>query len=424
MATQAVLDAYLQAISETDTVLGRMLREPDPKRGVEHTPREIAQQPLLWRHTARQMKGHAPALLDFLARAGMYEGACRPHVVLTGAGTSDYVGLATGDLLRGHFATACSNWPTTRIIATPDAFFTRGQRYLVLHFGRSGNSPESKAVLQLGLKHHPDTVRHLVITCNEEGELAQVARAHPDQVYLVVLDDACNDRALAMTSSFTNMVVAAQSLAHLRAMDAFVDLVDRIAAAGEYLVETYADAIHELADPAIGRAFYVGNADLLGAAYESALKVQELTAGQVIAKGEDTLAFRHGPISAVDGDGLIAFFLSADPYTRRYETDVLHQYRASFRELGVRMVVVTDRLAGDEPGEGVLGIAYDPAGKARIPAFYQVNVAVLFGQLLGMFSAYRRGLNVDNPSVDKALYSRTVQGVNVYEYTDGEAAVR
>jgi tagatose-6-phosphate ketose/aldose isomerase len=38
--------------------------------------------------------------------------------------------------------------------------------------------------------------------------------------------------------------------------------------------------------------------------------------------------------------------------------------------------------------------------------------------MAGLFAAYRRGVNVDEPSVEKALYSRTVQGVQLYDPTD------
>lgn len=417
-ASDAALDTYLHGVAQRGGVLGRLLSHPDPYRGVQYTPREIAQQPYLWRHAARMMKEQAASLKAFLERAGMYEPTCRPHIVLTGAGTSDYVGVSVSDLLRKHFDTPCYNWPTTRVAAAPDIFLTKGFQCLMLHFARSGNSPESKAVLDLGLGCCPDTIRHIVITCNGEGELASMAREHPDRVYLVVLHEASNDHALAMTSSFSTMAVVAQALAHLDDMEEFIGLYERVAQAAEYLIAAYSDTIYDLADPSLHRAFYLGNADLLGAAVESALKVQELTVGQVIAKGEDTLAFRHGPISAVNGNTLLCFFLSADAYTRRYEKDVLLQYQRDFLRMGVRTVVVLDRHITDGYADGIVRIAYDPDNRWLIPTYYQVNVAVLFGQLFGMFSSYRRGLNVDDPPVENALYSRTVQGVRIYEYTD------
>lgn len=416
---EITLDSYLDEVGRQSHALARMVRNPEPENGLVYTPREIAQQPFLWRHTARQMKEHAPALKQFLEEAGLYDAADRSHVILTGAGTSDYVGLSVADLLRVHFRLPCSNWPTTRITAAPYAFFMKELRYVMLHCARSGNSPESSAVLDLALTHYPEKTRHVVITCNPEGRLARQAQALPEAIYPLVLHSACNDLGLAMTSSFSNMVVAGQAMAHLDDMDTFIDLIDRTAEAGELFIETYADDILQLASPELERVFYLGNNDLFGAATESALKVQELTVGEVTAKGEDTLAFRHGPISAVDERTMVCFFLSEDAYTRRYEADVLQQYQKAFRSMGVRTIVVAPRRPDVDLADGITVLTYDPEGAWGIPPFYQANLAVLFGQLFALFASYRRNLNVDDPSVQKALYSRTVQGVRLYEYTNG-----
>ncbi len=418
---QFSLDDYLAEQAAAPNRLARLLEHPDPARGVVHTPREIAQQPWLWRHTARGVAREAKELRAFLETAGLYAAENRPAILFAGAGTSDYVGRSLVDLLRRGFRTDAASYSTTRMTARPEDFLVEGRRYLMVHFARSGNSPESRAVLEALLDHHAEAVHHVVITCNDEGALAQLARQHPERVYLLVLHEACNDEGLAMTSSFSCMVTAGQALVHLDDVAAFVEQVDRVATAGGHVLYTYAVDLYCLANPALERAFYLGNADLLGAAAESALKVQELTAGQVLATCEDTLAFRHGPISAVDSHSLIGFFLSEDPYTRRYELDVLRQYRAAFQEMGARTLVVSAQPPDVDPPPDVV-VAYDPEGLWRVPVGYQANLAVLVGQLVGLFAAYRRHCHVDDPSVDKALYHRTVQGVKLYGYTDGNSA--
>jgi tagatose-6-phosphate ketose/aldose isomerase len=299
--------------------------------------------------------------------------------------------------------------------ANPDLYVKGDRPSLMIHFARSGNSPESRAVLEAGLQRMGDQGRHLVITCNEDGTLADIARAHPDRVCLVVLPEASHDQGLAMTSSYSSMVVAAQALAHLDRMAAFREQVDRTAQAGEYVLHTYPDRIRERVGRDISRAFFLGNNDLFGAATESALKVQELTAGQILAQGGDALSFRHGPISAVDERSLVCFYLSERSYTRRYELDVVRQYQDAFRDIGAETVVVTSEPPEEELGEGVTVMSYDPDRQWTVSALQQVTVAVLFGQLAGLFAAHRRGVNVDEPSAEKALYNRTVQGVRLYD---------
>lgn len=416
------VDEYLNRSIDTSHALGRLVRRPEPENGAVHTPREIAQQPHLWRHVARLMSRHADDLHHFLAQAGVYKGT-RSTFFLTGAGTSHYVGQSVVDLLCKHFQTSAYSLPTTRMTVCPDAYLVEGRHYIMLHAARSGNSPESWAVLDGALRHHPDTVRHVVVTCNADGQLAEMARAHPDRVYLITLPESANDKGLAMTSSFSTMVTCMQAMCHLEDMLAFQEIVDRVARAGEYLMAHYADTLYDLVDPKRTRAFFLGNTDLLGAAMESALKIQELTAGEVIAASEDTLAFRHGPISAVNARSLVCFFLSANAYTRRYEEDVLRQYQEPFTRMGTQTVALSARPPEMELDGGVQSIAYDPEGAWSIPRYYQVNLAVLVGQLLGLFAAYRRGKNIDDPSQAKALYSRTVQGVQLYDLTgDGRSS--
>ncbi|MEX0928125.1 MAG: hypothetical protein WD266_05290 [Balneolales bacterium] len=384
-----------------------------------HTPREIAQQPWTWRQTGALMSRHAPELQAFLQKAGLYNKGNRPSLILTGAGTSDYVGLSLVDLLRNRFATHCHNWSTTRITVSPDVYFTANHNHVLIHFARSGNSPESTAVLDMALRHFPNVTHHLVITCNKDGELARIADEHPDKVYSIVLDESTNDKGLAMTSSFSNLVLAGQALVHLSDMDHFQDLVERMAGAAEYFINTYCDQIYDLASPELTRAFYLGNNELLGAAVESALKVQELTRGRLMAKGEDTMAFRHGPVSAVDSHTLVCFFLSADAFTLQYELDVLYQFSRPFQEMGTKTVVVSaGSQKNDRENEDYIHhITFDPEAGFNIPKLYQVNIQILFGQLFGLFSAHRRGIHIDDPtSGDHPLYSRTVKGVRLYDY--------
>ncbi|MDG5766289.1 SIS domain-containing protein [Balneolales bacterium ANBcel1] len=406
---------YLNRYANKQHQLARIINNPDPEKGLVHTPVEIAQQPFLWRHTAHLIKEQSANIKAFLTDAGLFSTTCRPHIVFTGAGTSDFVGQSLVDLFRSKFQTNASHWATPRITANPDDYFERNHNYILIHFARSGNSPESKAVLNLVLSKYPDNVRHIIITCNQNGEISRIAHSHSGNVYMIVLHEDSNDKGLAMTSSFSSMVVAGQSIAHIDEMDRFLETVDRIASAAELFIDSHTDSIYNLADPVIERAFFLGNKDLLGAATESALKVQELTAGQLLSKNDDSMSFRHGPISAVDSSSIICFYLSEDPLTQRYEVDVIKQYEGIFHEMGAKTIVVGSNHQQLFTQTNVQYYSYDPNSKWRIEKYFQVNLAVLFAQLFGMFQAVRRGINVDDPSAHKPTYNRVVQGVKLYD---------
>jgi tagatose-6-phosphate ketose/aldose isomerase len=125
----------------------------------------------------------------------------------------------------------------------------------------------------------------------------------------------------------------------------------------------------------------------------------------------------------VNGRTLVAFFLSADSYTRQYELDVLNQFRDAFVSLGARTLVLTARREDVTDCRGITVMAYDPDDKYRIPRLFQVNLAVLLGQMFALFTSFKMGYNVDEPTAKSGLYSRTVQGVRLYEYSRSPADV-
>uniref|UniRef100_UPI0038F700BE SIS domain-containing protein n=1 Tax=Streptomyces scabiei TaxID=1930 RepID=UPI0038F700BE len=63
-----------------------------------------------------------------------------------------------------------------------------------------------------------------------------------------------------------------------------------------------------LAELPMHRLVYLGAGSLKGYAQESALKLLELSAGQVMGYFESPLGFRHGPKSLVDDKTLIVLF--------------------------------------------------------------------------------------------------------------------
>src|SRR6185312_1897166 len=171
--------------------------------------------------------------------------------------------------------------------------------YLWVSFSRSGDSPEGVAVLEQALTSSP-RVRHLIVSCNKNGRMVELAQ-QCQNCFAMLLDDAVNDGGLAMTSSFTNMIVFGQQLAHLA---------------------------HSLAQQGYRRACFVGAGALGATARESALKLLELTSGEIQTMYETTLGLRHGPMSSLNMETLFTVFASTDGRRRRYDLDLLREIRA------------------------------------------------------------------------------------------------
>jgi tagatose-6-phosphate ketose/aldose isomerase len=141
-------------------------------------------------------------------------------------------------------------------------------------------------------------IAHLLITCNAQGAMAKLTRQHPQSCALV-LDPATNDRGLAMTSSFSNMVVAGQALAYLDDLEGYGAILEQLAQSAESLLPRAADAAAKLAKSGLTRVCFLGSGALTATAAESALKVQELTAGRIFTMSQSFLGLRLGGRNAL-----------------------------------------------------------------------------------------------------------------------------
>src|SRR6202020_2847241 len=153
------------------------------------------------------------------------------------------------------------------------------------------------------------------------------------------LDDRVNDRGLAMTSSFTNMVVAGHCFAHAFSPNDYDEPFACLREAGDHLLGQAPDVAAAIAQEDFTKACFVGSGGLRAVARESALKLLELTAGKINSMSESTLGLRHGPLSALDENTLFVLFVSQDERRRNYELDLLEEVHR--KRLGKLRVVVT-----------------------------------------------------------------------------------
>jgi tagatose-6-phosphate ketose/aldose isomerase len=376
-------------------------------RGLAHTPAEIAQQPETWFSTFELFRRKRDQIAEFLSIAGA--GASprpRPTVFLIGAGTSDYIGHSLTYLLRKCWHCEVIAVPSTDLLTHMDDLMIPERKYFWISFSRSGDSPEGVAVLQSALKNRPD-VHHLVISCNRNGRMIRENADEP-RVLGVCLDDAVNDRGLAMTSSFSNMMIFGQCLAHINDLAKYEEILLRLVQAGRDFLPRAADCASALAKDAYTKACFVGSGPLRAVAKESALKLLELTAGKTLTMSESVLGLRHGPMAALDRDTLFVCFLSGDRRIQKYERDLLEEI-AEKRLVRSTMVVSGSEISSkDSFADYLLSAPPNPVADDYRPA-----VDVMFGQLLGLFFSLRWDLRPDCPSPNGAI-SRVVQNVSIH----------
>jgi tagatose-6-phosphate ketose/aldose isomerase len=269
--------------------------EEQERRGYRDTLREICQQPAAWLITAGDMGRLGPRLSAFLADAGV--GARAGALVLTGSGSSCFVAAAVAPALQAALGVPVHVVPAGDLLTHPHAALPPSRPCVVVSFARSGNSPESAAVIDILLAREP-ACRHVVLTCCATGRLA-TEYAGASRVLVLVLDDRTCDRSLVMTSSFTSMVVAAHYLRFGGDLAAYLAWADRLSSVARLMLATQADAVAEAAAGPFRTVVFLGSGCRHGAAREAALKVTEMSDGRVLAFGETYLGVRHGPMTAI-----------------------------------------------------------------------------------------------------------------------------
>lgn len=364
------------------------------------TAREIAQQPAMLRETQTLLMARSAEIEAFLAPILASPSV---RIILTGAGTSAFAGECLAPVLSARLGRRVEAIPTTDLVSGPHLYFEADAPTLLVSFGRSGNSPESVAALELADRLVKD-LSHLVITCNADGALAAYGRGA--RGLTVQLPEATHDRSFAMTSSFTSMTYAA--LAVFSGVAAMEERVEAIARATEGVISGYTSVMKAAAAENYDRVVYLGSHIFKGLARESGLKLLELTNGALVTMFDSPLGFRHGPKTIVNDRTLIVVFFSNNAYTRSYDIDLLDELRRENDAARVIAITAQDGVGLPKEDEiDVVGLELADDADLLVPY-------IVAPQILAFFQSLRLGLRPDKPNTSGTV-NRVVQGVRIHE---------
>lgn len=394
--------SWLKPLAKSQPAAARILsasQEQQQRDGYFHTLNEIFQQPDTWLTTAKRMISACEQLHGFLSGT--------ETVVLTGSGSSEFVGHCVRAPLQHDLGTLVEVISGGNLLAYGSQVLPPVRPGVVVSVGRSGDSPESVGAVERLLQSDKN-IQHLFVTCNERGALA-TKFLDRNNVQVITLADATNDRSLVMTSSFTNLMLAARFLGFLKAPDRYRLLCQKLSKIAEMLLRDFCGALGYVAHQRFRRVVFLGNSSRVGAARESALKVLEMTAGAVPSMSESYLGFRHGPMSFVDTETLIVCFLSSDTVLRAYESDLIRELDQ--KKLGMLKVVVGENI----PKDFIHGkdVAVECPGLGSICDDDTPAIHVIVGQLLGFFRCLEEGLHPDAPS-KSGVITRVVPGFKLH----------
>ncbi len=391
-----------------ETALTELLKTGDEereKRGLVYTPSEISGKVDLWKTTLERFENRLDDIRPFIKRALKK----RAPIICTGAGTSEFIGYCVEGLLRKNLRVPVNVFSTTKIVTSPFDCFIEGSNALLISFARSGNSPESIGAVEIA-DMVSDRIQHLIITCNKDGNLKKRAAGKQNSL-VFCLDEGTDDRGLAMTSSFSNMVIAAQMLSYIFNFSDYSGLFGDIVIAGRNILLKAPDVVKKISGLKFDRAVFLGNGGNFGTAVESHLKLQEMTSGGVMCAYNTFLGLRHGPEAVINDRTLVVAFISKDGYLRKYEEDLLKELKE--KKIGMAVLTCGSKIDGLLKKVSDYTVEFDPEDKLEITDGLTPPLLVIVGQLLGMFKSLDLGLKPDTPS-EGGIINRVVKGVKVY----------
>lgn len=363
------------------------------------TAKEIQQQPESWAKTAEMLIERTAQVDEFLkpilARKDI-------RIILTGAGTSAFVGDSIAPAMMKNLGCRVESIPTTDLVSNPYDFLQADVPTLVVSFARSGNSPESVAAFECADKLINDCYQ-LAITCNQEGALYR--KCIGDRKLALLMPEETNDKSFAMTSSFSCMLLSALYVFCSRRN--FEQQLGLTVEATASLLNTHNLMLKSVAMKKFQRVVFLGSGVTKGLAQESALKLLELTDGQALSTFDSPLGFRHGPKAIVNNETLVVIYISNDPHTRKYDLELLAELQND-NEVGQILSIAAKDDPTFKQSECIM-----LSGMSEVEDMYLLFPYIVTAQMYALQHSLAIGNTPDNPSSSGTI-NRVVQGVNIH----------
>ncbi len=337
-----------------------------------HTLAEILSQPRCWEECFQALD--AGEQLDKAVK----EFGDAVDWLFIGCGSSYYIAQVAASSWTRLTGQAARAVPASDLLLFPDSILSAARPCQPVLISRSGHTSEVLKAAEF-LETQKD-IRTLAISCVRGQPLEKIATA---TLYLLPADE----KSMVMTRSFSSMSLALQSLAAAQANQGeFTSALRRLPHVAETAFEPLQARVrqfvesHEFAD-----YVFLAQGPFLGVANEAMLKVKEMSCSY--AQCFHTLEFRHGPKSIVSPETLVTFLLSETGYEA--EREVLEEVK------GLGGVTLAIANFADGPTRRAADFLVEL--KLDVPEFARLAPYVYTGQLLGLFTGLKKGLDPDRP---------------------------
>lgn len=367
------------------------------------TAKEILQQPVLWKRLAELLKNQQAEINAFMEELPPL---CQLRIILTGAGSSAFIGKSLQAMLLRTIGLRTEAVATTDIVSAPESHLADVPTLLV-SFSRSGESAESMEALKLAAKHIKK-LYNLVAVCKKSSTLEKLAK-NTSATLVLDMPEGSSDLGFAMTSSVSCMILGTYAVLSALNADEFSIYIRNIADSAEKEFKPMNELAQKIAAFQYDRIVYLGSGGLKGLAHEGAIKSLELTNGKVNASYETPMGFRHGPKAVLNNTTLTVHFISPIQKTQLYDLDLLNEVVLQKRANRQAALVP---IGCDTPDMVDYVFYYELMGQkyAELTAYLK---GLLFLQLLSLEKSMLSGTPTDNPNPSGEV-NRIVQGVIIH----------
>lgn len=336
-----------------------------------HSLTEILSQPQCWQTNLDELrkKKTLQSIADRFAGTKEW--------LFIGCGSSFYVAQSAASTITRLTNLRARAVPASEILLYPDIVLADAKTFVPVLISRSGQTSEVVAAAEM-LKARG--ISTLAITC-ASGQLLEALASE------TILLSGADEQSTVMTRSFSSMLLALQALAAVVANNSgFLDSLSAMSNAVTTTLGSLPTRIREfVARYEFDDYVYLGHGPFFGLACEGALKVTEMSVSY--AQSFHTLEFRHGPKSIISPETLLVFLLSESGYQE--ECEALQEMKS----LGATTLVVANRVDAAARGASDLVVEL----QLDVPEFARLTPYLFVGQLLGLYSGLKKGLDPDSP---------------------------
>ncbi len=334
-----------------------------------HSLAEILSQPQCWGTCLKQLT-RSETVKEVVARFN-YDA----EWLFVGCGSSYYVALAAAATMQSLTGRRARAVPASEILLYPELVFS-GDPCIPVLISRSGQTSE---VLKAAAVLKERNLASVAVCCVIGQTLEKLAT--------ITITLPADEQSTVMTRSFTSMLLALQFLAsRVAGNEAYEDALMAMPELAAGTLKPVPERIHDfVAHHTFADYVCLGHGPFYGLACEYALKITEMSVSY--AQVFHSLEFRHGPKSIVRQETLAIFLLSDKGYDA--ERNLLEEVKS----LGGTTLVIANHADArvHAAGDMVLELGL------KLPEFARLAPSLVPGQLLGLYTGLKKGLDPDSP---------------------------